>query len=53
MGIAQIILVVWFGISLLASAHLHGKERKPHNFWIDFITVLILFGLLWWGGFFY
>jgi len=54
MGAAQITMLVIIGLNLLLSAHLHGKLReKPyHNFWIDVFSLMILVGLLLWGGFF-
>ena len=52
MGAAQIILLVYFGVSLLISANQHGKKRPEHNFWVDLLSIGILFGLLIWGGFF-
>jgi hypothetical protein len=52
MGIPQITLILLFSLSLLAAAHLHGKERTPHNFWVTFIAVIIEVSILIWGGFF-
>lgn len=54
MGAAQITMLVLIGINLLLSAHLHGKlkEKQYHNFWLDAISLVILMGLLLWGGFF-
>lgn len=52
MGTPQIIILVLFSLGLLASAHLHGKERTPHNFWASFFAVIIEVSILIWGGFF-
>jgi hypothetical protein len=52
MGTPQIIILVLFSLGLLASAHLHGKERTPHNFWVVLISIFIEVSILIWGGFF-
>lgn len=53
MGVAQIFLIIWLGVNLLTSAYLHGKPKSGnHNFWVDVITILILFLILYLGGFF-
>lgn len=53
MNVAKIILIFLWGISLLLSAHLHGKPKHGNNnFFVDLIGTLIHIGLLWWGGFF-
>lgn len=49
----QILLIVLYAISLLASAYLHGKPKEGnHNILVDIVGVTIIFSLLWWGGFF-
>jgi hypothetical protein len=51
--IPQIILICLYLFGLFKSAHVHGKEKSgKNNFFIDFITVLLMFALLYWGGFF-
>jgi hypothetical protein len=52
MGIPQITILILMGLSLLISANQHGKERKPVNFWVTTIAVLLESTLLYWGGFF-
>lgn len=53
MGIPQIIIIVLYAMTLLVSAHEHGKPREGKtNFWISLLGVAIIFGLLIWGGFF-
>jgi hypothetical protein len=52
MGIAQITILILMGLSLLIAANQHGKERKPVNFWVTAIAVLLESTLLCWGGFF-
>lgn len=52
MGLPQIILLVLFGINLLAAANLHGEEAYDHNFWEALITNGLVMALLIWGGFF-
>lgn len=52
MGIAQIIILILMALGLLISANQHGKERKPVNFWVTAIAVLLESTLLCWGGFF-
>ena len=48
----QIIVIVLMSISLLTTAHDHGKPRKDNNFWTTLLSTAITFGLLVWGGFF-
>lgn len=53
MGTSQIILLALYGVSLLCSANLHGKEKKgKYNFWLNFTSAAITLSLLYWGGFF-
>lgn len=52
LGIPQIIwitLVIFGGI--YAIIH-HGEEREPYNAYVLFISTVIEFALLYWGGFF-
>jgi len=48
----QIIVLVIYVINLLVSANRHGKPRTPDNFWTDLVALIIMVGLLLWGGFF-
>lgn len=53
MGTPQIIFIALSIVSLLLSANMHGKERTgKHNFWVTFIRVVIMYSILYWGGFF-
>ena len=53
MGTPQIILLTLFGITLLATAYLHGKERVgKHNIFVKLIDVAILIWILIASGFF-
>jgi hypothetical protein len=52
MTIPAIIVLAISGISLLITAHDHGKPRSDNNFWISLIGTIITLGLLYWGGFF-
>ncbi len=52
MSLPAIIYLCLSGIGLLLSANQHGKERKPENFWSALIAGIIVWGLLYWGGFF-
>jgi hypothetical protein len=48
----QIVLIVLIFVSLILSAHDHGKPRKPDNFWISLVSAALMLLLLWWGRFF-
>lgn len=49
----QILLITLYGVSLLLHAKDHGKPKEgKNNFWYAFVTTVIIFGLLIWGGFF-
>lgn len=53
MGLAKIILLALYAVSLLAAANLHGKDKKgKHNFWMHLLSAVITLSLLYWGGFF-
>ncbi|ESX78494.1 hypothetical protein [Mesorhizobium sp. LSHC414A00] len=30
----------------------HGERRPPYSMWASFISLAIVYPLLWWGGFF-
>lgn len=50
---AQIVYLVLIFMSLLLNANQHGKPKTGnHNFWIHFISTIIVLALLYWGGFF-
>lgn len=54
MGVPQVIMIVLYAITLLLSAHNHGKPYEYNkNFWGELVSVAIVFGLLIWGGFFW
>lgn len=49
----QIAMIVWFSLTLLISANEHGKPKKGNNnFWNSFFGCLIMFSILYFGGFF-
>jgi len=52
MGTPQIITLILFSADLLATAHLHGREQGPWNFWTALVGNSIMVAILWWGGFF-
>lgn len=48
--------IIWLTLTfagLLVIANKHGKiDPKPTNFWYSFISTVVVFLLLLWGGFF-
>lgn len=53
MGYPQYIWIALMALSLLASAHLHGKPKTDkNNFFTSFVHVGLVTALLYWGGFF-
>jgi len=48
----QIIYMTLSLTSLLVAINNHGKERKPENAWGTVVAMLIVWPLLYWGGFF-
>lgn len=53
MSIYAIIYLALSGTGLLISANKHGKENTgTHNFWDTALTVVIVYPLLYLGGFF-
>lgn len=48
----QIILLTLYFVSLLIAANEHGEPRKPGNFWLHLVALIIVIGLLYWGNFF-
>ena len=53
MNAPQILLIAWYalGLGILTAKHGQPKEGK-HSFWTGLAGLMIVFGLLWWGGFF-
>lgn len=47
----QIILVSFYMLSLGCALVKHGEQSRI-NFGTSFISIVIIFGLLFWGGFF-
>jgi hypothetical protein len=47
---------IWIGLAiahLMVTAAVNGKPRSgEHNFAVTFMSMLLVFGLLYWGGFF-
>lgn len=52
MGVPEILLIGLILLSLGNAAARHGQQRPRWNFPADLLANLILFGLLFWGGFF-
>lgn len=39
-------------VNLLLAAHLHGKPREPHSFFVQLVALASWLPLLYFGGFF-
>lgn len=53
MGIPQILMIVLISINLLLAAKDHGKPKEGNNnFWVAFLSAVIIIPILIWGGFF-
>jgi len=52
MNWASIVILIMMGVRLLLSAHTHGKDRGPENFWVTCINVGIFGVLLYFAGVF-
>jgi hypothetical protein len=47
------IYLAFAALNLLAAAHIHGRPRTgEHNFPATLVGTSIVFGMLYWGGFF-
>lgn len=54
MNAPEILIIIWYIISLLVFAHLHGKDKNgKYNFWHGFLNVIIIMSLLLWAGLFH
>jgi succinate dehydrogenase/fumarate reductase cytochrome b subunit len=52
-GIPQIIILSLYILSLGIHLAKHGTKRTgTYSFWGSLVTVIVLFALLYWGGFF-
>ena len=55
MGWPQIVVLVLFGLELLVTSNLHGKPKTglsaTYNLWVKITDIIILGGLLFFGGF--
>ena len=51
MNAPQIILIVLLAVGFGTAAAKHGEPSKPHNVVTSAISIALLVGLLWWGGF--
>ena len=49
--IPQIIFLCLLTMSITIHLINHGENRPPYNVWHKLIGAVILFALLWWGGF--
>ena len=52
LGAPQIIYLILSLAGLVGSALEHGKPRKPGNFFSAMLAAIIVWPLLYWGGFF-
>lgn len=53
MGIPQVIVIILYAMSLGVMFVKNGEPKEgTYSFWSAFISVVILFGCFWWGGFF-
>ena len=50
--IAKMVLLGLCTLSLGMGLATHGKERKPQNGWVSFVSYVITMVLLYWCGFF-
>jgi len=48
----QIIYFVLLIVTLTATLCKHGQPQDNYNFYTTFFGCVLMFGLLWWGGFF-
>ncbi len=48
MNFGLIIIYTLAFISLLLSAHMHGKPRSNYNFWATLTDVVLWLILIWW-----
>jgi fatty acid desaturase len=48
----QIIFIVLGLFELVAAAYLHGEPKGKFNLWVTIPNLMLIFGLLLWGGFF-
>lgn len=52
MNAPQIVMIVLFVVGFFGAARDHGKPKKGNeNFFFSITCQAVLFGLLWWGGF--
>jgi len=49
----QIIYILLILANLMLISNRHGKEKTgKHNLWIDLVSLALMVGLIYWGGFF-
>ena len=52
MGIPQILIIVWYALGLGVMLALHGKpQTESYSFWKSLFITVVMFALLYWGGF--
>lgn len=51
MSAPQIVMICLLAVEIGVALGKHGQPREPYNFLFNLISVGILVGLLWWGGF--
>jgi len=52
MGIPQYIMLILLAIDLLVSSNKHGQSKGEYNFVHSLLSAIIVFTLLYTGGFF-
>ena len=52
MGIPQAIYLMLVAAEITWACANHGKPQRDYNRWHSAFGQAIIFGLLWWGGFF-
>lgn len=54
-GIPQFIYIIYYIVWMLISlciVYINDEDQDKHDFRVAFISVVILFAILYWGGFF-
>jgi hypothetical protein len=53
MGIPQILMIIFYTLNLGVNLAHHGEPSLvKYNFWSSLLVAVVVFALLWWGGFF-
>lgn len=51
MNAPQVVMIVIMVLGLFVTLKDHGKPRTPENFWWALFGNAVMFGILYWGGF--